>query len=277
MCITCFSATMSDESYIKKLLDDIPVDGGIILLPNSTINITSPIIIYKSNIAIVGDTNTIFLLSSNVNCPVIVVGIQGSECVSNVVLMNIQIDGNRTNQSKELWKLSPLGYPMYNNGVIIQNSKDVFINDVTIHNCISGGLVTTFGVLNLVVSNYVAFNNQFDGIACYQTTNCLFQNLLIFNNLAAGISLDMNFTTNIFDNVLLISNNTGIFIRDSNGNIFSKIRMIDNKRFDIFMVSIDNRTNTGCLYNIFDIKGDGIIRNNDSLCVSNIFKRKLGK
>ncbi len=269
-------ADTTTEMSIKKLLKDAPAEGGTIILPNVTINITSPIIIDKSNIALVGDTNTVLLLSSNANCPVIVVGVQGEPTITNVILMNIQIDGNRTNQSKEFWKNSKLGYPMYNNGIILQNATDILINDIAVYGCISGGLVSTFNVSDLIVSNFVAFNNEFDGLACYQTTNSEFLNLLIFKNLAAGISLDMNFNDNVFDNILLVSNTIGIFIRNSHGNVFDDVRMIGNKRFDVFMASVNNRTNTGCVNNEFTIEGGGEIQNKDPLCVSNVFKRRLG-
>lgn len=264
------------EMNIKQLLKNSPLEGGVIILPNTTINITSPIIISKSNITLVGGTNTIFLLASNMNCPVIIIGVQGEPTITNVILINIQVNGNRNNQSKEFWKNSKLGYPIYNNGIIIQNAKDIFINDVVVYGCSSGGLVSTFNVSELVISNFVSFNNQFDGLACYQTTNSIFLNLLIFNNLAAGMSFDMNFDENIFYNVLLISNTIGIFIRDSHDNIFNDIRMISNARFDIFMASVNNQTNTGCINNDFTIKSNGEIRNKDPLCVNNIFNRKLG-
>jgi hypothetical protein len=276
ICISCSTIPQTTEMSIRQLLKDSPTEGGAIILPNTKINITSPIVISRSNITLVGDTNTVFLLSSNMNCPVIVIGVQGAPAVTNVILMNIQIDGNRTNQSKELWKYSKLGYPMYNNGIIVQNATDILINDIVVSGCISGGLVSTFHVSELVVSNFVAFNNQFDGLACYQTTNSSFLNLLIFKNLAAGISLDLNFNDNIFYNVLLASNIIGIFIRNSNGNVFDDVRMIGNKRFDVFMASVNNKTNTGCINNEFTIKGDGEIHSKDPLCVSNIFKRKLG-
>ncbi len=275
ICIGCSTIPQTTEMSIRQLLNNAS-DGDAIILPNTKIDITSPIVISKSNIALVGDTNTILSLSSNVNCPVIVVGVQGRPVISNVVIMNIQIDGNRTNQSNEFWTNSLLGYPMFNNGIIVQNSKDILINDVVIHGCISGGLVSTFNVSQLVVSNFVAFNNQFDGLACYQTTNSVFLNLLLFNNVAAGISLDMHFNENIFYNVFLVSNTIGIFIRNSHDNKFNKIRMIGNIQYDVFIASVNNKTNTGCANNIFTIRGDGEIHNNDPLCVSNVFNRRLG-
>ena len=37
--------------------------------------------------------------------------------ISNIHISNIKIDGNRTNQTKELWKYLKLKYPIYNNGI----------------------------------------------------------------------------------------------------------------------------------------------------------------
>jgi len=273
--IGCVGLKTNQEIDINELLKNASSEDTI-NLPNRIIYINTPIIISKSNVFLIGDTNTVLFLESNKNCPVIIVGVQEMSMVSNICISNIKIDGNRTNQSKELWKYSKLGYPIYNNGIIIQNAQNIFVDHLQSYDCISGGFVTTFGVSFLMVSNYTAFNNQFDGLACYQTTNSVFVNLFLFNNLAAGISLDMDFNYNFFDNIFLAYNTTGIFIRNSHQNIFQNVQAVGNKKFDIFMASVNEKTNTGCLYNDFTIKGDGKIQNNDSLSVSNIFRQKLG-
>ena len=41
--------------------------------------------------------------------------------------------------------------------------------------------------------NLTAFDNEFDGLACYQTRDCLFTGLYLHDNPGAGISLDLGF------------------------------------------------------------------------------------
>lgn len=270
--VDTYSAT--NQGQIQQLANMI-VSGGSILLPNLEIRINTPILITNSNIKLIGDTNTLLKLDDNSNCPIIVVGVQGTECITNIQLILLQIDGNRTNQQREIWKLSNIGYPIYNNGIVIQNSRDVLVYDVIISDCRSGGFVSTFGVSKLNVINYVAFNNQFDGLACYQTTESIFVNLLLHDNIAAGISLDMEFNNNIFDNIILTRNDIGIFMRNSAGNIFRNVNLHDNKSFDLFISSINNLPMTGCNSNYFDIRYDGKLFKGDNLCTNNVFRYKL--
>jgi len=179
-------------------------NGGTITLPNEVIRINTPLLVTNSNVRIVGDTNTILKLDDNSNCPIIVIGIQGGDVITNSELISLQLDGNRTNQCREIWKLSDIGYPIYNNGIVIQNARDIFLYDIITSNCRSGGLVSTLNVNKLVVVNYVSFNNQFDGISCYQTSNSYFINLYLHDNIAAGISVDMGFNYNIFKNIIIL-------------------------------------------------------------------------
>jgi hypothetical protein len=242
-----------------------------IRLPNKTIEVDAPIILSRSNQKLIGGTNTVLVLKSNANCPVIIIGLQENVPIQKVSIENIRIDGNRLQQTNETWKPSGLGHLMYNNGIIVQNARSVSIKNVTVYNCRSGGLVSTYHVSRLTVDSSEFYNNQFDGIACYQTTKSVFKNSKTHDNLAAGISLDLDFNRNDFKNMDVYNNDIGIFMRKSNGNMFDRIYMAGNRSHDIFMSSVDDLPNTGCSQNTFVLTKNRTIYDRDMQCVSNTY------
>ena len=105
----------------------------------------------------------------------------------------------------------------------MQNVSDSVVEHVTCARCRSGGLVTTRGVRRLTVRDLTAFDNEFDGLACYHTTDCLFTELHLHDNPGAGISLDLAFNHNVISNAVLTANDLGIFMRASCDNQFYDI------------------------------------------------------
>ena len=94
-------------------------------------------------------------------------------CVSDLF-----IDGNRAHQQRELWRLHGEGSEIRNNGITVQRVSDSVVENVTCAWCRSGGLVTTRGVRRLTVRDLTAFDNEFDGLACYQTEDSRFHRTL---------------------------------------------------------------------------------------------------
>ena len=56
-----------------------------------------------------------------------------------------------------------------------------------------------FKTRRLTVCDLNSYDNQFDGLACFLTVDCLFTNLYLHDNPGAGISLDGNFNHNIIE------------------------------------------------------------------------------
>jgi hypothetical protein len=234
------------------------------------IEIKEPVRITQSNTTY---TNETLFLAPRANCPVLIIGNDLGPIITNVLVRYVTIDGNKDKQTTELFANTILG-PINNNGILIQNAKGVTIQNVTIKNCRSGGLVTTHFVTHLLVDNLITYNNYFDGIACYQTLDSEFGNILSYSNNAAGLSFDLMFNRNNFKNVLLANNGIGIFMRDSNFNTFTNLAITHTTLFEIFIAQVDKNTNTGCSYNkFFNVKLEkGIVYTNDSSCVGNVIK-----
>ena len=253
--VLIYSSTISSET--------ISFDGG-------SLQITSPILITNSNTTIRGN-NTSLLLKSNSNCPIIIIGNPYGRPLTNIEVCNLTLHGNRREQSTELWKILPCGI-INNNGIIVQNARDIFVHDINIEGCRSGGLITTFHVSHLIVSNMSSFNNEFDGIACYETKDSIFVNLILYDNRAAGISLDDHFNSNRFRDIYIKNNEVGIFMRNSCSNMFSNIN-IENCHLKMFISHVDKDMKTGCTDNIFEkVVGNGKFIINEETCNNNVFK-----
>jgi hypothetical protein len=132
---------------------------------------------------------TILCLGDNANCPVIL-GAPANEAkgpTHGLHLCDLLVDGNRTHLQKELWRLLPDGTPLNNNGVVVRYVDDAITEHAVCRHCRSGGLVSTARTRRLTVRDFTAYDNQFDGLACYGTKDSHFRQLNLHDNLAAGI------------------------------------------------------------------------------------------
>ncbi len=271
---------------IQKALDGLPLSGEVIL-PAGKIVLQQPIILQHDGETLRGaGETTILTLADNVNCPVIIMGEPLNEpahIVKNLHVSNLFIDGNRLHQQRELWRLEGEGSEIRNNGITVQAVTDSSIEHVTCARCRSGGLVTTHGVRRLSVRNLDAFDNQFDGLACYLTEDSTFDNLSLHNNPGAGISLDLAFDHNVIANAVLAANNLGIFMRASSYNHFDGICIHDSNNYGVFMAQSSELTFNGwrlqpkteCTNNAFtkftaNHCGSAAFRINDPACTNNI-------
>lgn len=127
------------------------------------------------------------------------------------------------------------------------------------------GLVTTLGVKRLTVSGLTAFNNQFDGLACYLTTHSLFTDLYLHDNPCAGISLDLSFDDNVISNAVLTANDLGIFMRSSRDNQFYNVTIHNSHRYGVFMAQTER------------YMADGAEPEPDSSCNQNAFTNLTAK
>jgi hypothetical protein len=276
----------ADESDIQTALDALPDDGGEVVLPAGTIEITQPIFLKRDAQTLRGaGTNTILLLATNANCPVIIMGEpvnQSKSTIKNLCVRDLFIDGNRGAQTRELWKTRGEGSQIRNNGITVQAVSDSLVENVTCARCRSGGLVTTLGVRRLLVRNFESFDNQFDGLACYKTEDSTFTELYLHDNPAAGISLDLGFNHNCISNAILTANDLGIFMRASSNNQFIDVSIHDSRNHGVFMAHTDKKTATGwgaapkteCVRNSFTNLaasncGGSAFRVNNSTCTNN--------
>lgn len=277
--------TYVDSAVIQKALDALPAIGGTVILPPGLITVKSPIFLRRSNQTLQGtDTSdgtkfglrTLLRLVDNANCPVLILGVPVNNplsVLSNLCVRNLVIDGNRAKQKQETWLLAQ-GNQIRNNGITIQRVTDSKVENVTCTRCRSGGLVTTLGVNRLVVDKLDAYDNEFDGLACYLTSDSQFCNLYLHDNPGAGISLDLNFNNNVVRNASLAENDLGIFMRSSHNNQFQNVKIYKSKNFGVFMAHTPAKIATACTGNNFtNISaadcGGAAFRVNDASCVNN--------
>jgi len=272
---------------IQMALDNLP-KGGEVDLGVGTYIVRQPILLQKSRQTVRGrGSDTILFLADGADCPVVILGAQTANPktpVRSVRLANLWIDGNRKNQPKEVWKFLPNGPGIYNNGVDVRTVQDATVEHVVCCRCRSGGMVTSAGTLRLTVKDYTAYDNQFDGMACYYTEDSHFSDLNLHDNLAAGISLDLDFNHNVIDHAVLTGNDLGIFMRQSRNNDFNGLTIHKSRHHGVFMAqTVIGKAacpGTECAGNNFD---DIQITNcggkafvvNDATCTNNVISGGL--
>ena len=272
---------------IQAALNSLPASGGEVVLPPGNFFIRQPLVLRRDFQTLRGSgAATVLRLVDNANCPVIILGQpvnSPKHIVKNLCVSDLTIDGNRKNQTRELWQLTGEGSEIRNNGITIQHIEDSVVRNVVAAHCRSGGLVTTLGVRRLTVKNFESFENEFDGLACYLTEESTFSGLNLHNNPGAGISLDLSFNYNVISNATLTANDLGIFMRSSNQNKFFGVSIQDSRHHGVFIAQAeefrDGMTQlapmTECTHNAFTNLaavncGGAAFRVNDSTCTNNI-------
>jgi parallel beta-helix repeat protein len=283
--ITLSSSATSAE--IQRALDTLPESGGEVVLPPGVFEVRQPIVLQRDHQTLCGSGNaTVLRLADGANCPVIILGQpvnNPQQTIRYLRLSNLFIDGNRYQQQRELWQLQGEGSQIRNNGITVQNVSDSTVEQVTCARCRSGGVVTTRGVRRLTVRDLTAFENEFDGLACYHTENCLFTELYLHDNPGAGISLDLAFNNNVVSNIVLTGNDLGIFMRSSSENRFYNISIRHSRHYGVFMAHVERLTARGwrpvpgteCVRNAFTNLtasncGSAAFRVNNTTCTNNV-------
>jgi hypothetical protein len=272
---------------IQQALDGLPAAGGVVMLPAGKILIRQPVVLRRDFQTLRGTgADTVLWLADDANCPVIIMGEpvnQPQKILKDLCVRDVFIDGNRSHQQRELWQLRGEGSDIRNNGVTVQSVMDSTVEDVTCARCRSGGLVTTLNVRRLTVRDLDSFDNQFDGLACYETQDSLFTDLTLHDNPGAGISLDLAFDHNVISNAVLLADDLGIFMRSSHGNKFQNVSIRDCRHHGVFMAQEMEPTAKGwghvpkteCTHNNFTNLiaancGAAAFRVNDTTCTNNI-------
>lgn len=285
------SADVGSEA-IQHALDNLPSDGGEVVLPEGEFEIVQPIILKGSHQTLRGaGDGTILRLAAGANCPVIIMGEpvnSPKHTIKHLCVQDLFIDGNRRMQQRELWRLKGEGSQIRNNGITVQGVSDSLVEHVTSADCRSGGLVTTRDVRRLTVRGFTAFDNEFDGLACYETERCLFTDLYLHDNPGAGISLDLAFSHNVISNAVLVANDLGVFMRASHDNQFWNVSIRDCQHYGVFMAHTVTRTakgwgqapQTACTDNAFTNLnaancGGPAFRVNNVTCTNNVIIRPM--
>ena len=266
---------------IQKAIHQLPAEGGELRLLPGTYACTHPIVIDKNNVTLRGTGSaTLLRLSDNVNAPVIIMGLaEGvpSRATRHVRVMDLMIDGNRANQTSECMG-GPCSneFPLRNNGISLRRCVDCTVQSVTVFGAMSGGLVTELGCRRLMIRDYTSYDNEFDGLAGYETEDSTFSGIHLYGNKAAGISTDIKFNNNKFYDVTITNNKSvGIFMRDSLDNSFTNLHIRDSAQHGIFLAQVNSDPTTAAMGNTFTSVviarsgGMGFLAN-DASCINNM-------
>jgi hypothetical protein len=266
---------------IQTAIDQLPPEGGELRLLAGIYTCVSPIIIDRDNVTLRGTGSaTLLRLADNTNAPVIVMGLAEnipSRSVRYARVSDLMIDGNRANQTAECMG-GPCSdeFPLRNNGISIRRCVDCVVQSVTVYGAMSGGLVTELGCRRLTIRDYTSYDNEFDGLAGYETEDSTFSGIHLYGNKAAGISTDIKFNNNKFYDVTITDNKTvGIFMRDSLDNSFTNLHIRDSVQHGIFLAQVNTDPSTAATGNTFTgvvisrSGGMGFLAN-DASCINNM-------
>ena len=285
-----YLSAKANSADIQKALDSLPATGGEVVLSAGRYEIQQPVVLRRDHQILRGaGPATVLRLVDNANCPVVIMGEpvnHPQNKLTNLRVSDLAIDGNRSHQQRELWREQGEGSEIRNNGITIQSVSDSSVERVITSRCRSGGVVTTLGVRRLTVRALEAFDNEFDGLACYLTTDSLFTDLYLHDNPGAGISLDLAFNNNIVSNAVLARNDLGIFMRASRENVFYDVSIRNSGHYGVFMAHAEEygagvarpAPQTECVRNAFTNLvavncGGAAFRVNNSTCTDNVIIR----
>jgi hypothetical protein len=230
-------AANSTQEQIQAALDQFAA-GGEVVLAQGIYEIRSPLMLQRDHLTLRGSgSGTVLHLADKANCPVIILGsplATARRTTSQLRLADLEIDGNRLNQQQEFWHSALDGSQLNNNGIDVWDVNDSTVDGVVCRSCRSGGLVTA-STKRLTVHEFTAYDNQYDGLACYLTEESHFSSLHLHDNLAAGISLDLSFNHNVISDAELTANDLGVFMRDSRDNVFQGLKISKSRNHGVFM------------------------------------------
>ncbi len=272
-----------DDNAIRTAISELPAEGGIIVLGPALFPVSKSIVIDRDGVELRGTTSdTILRLTDHANCSVIVIGSMETpipKIVRNVIVRNLVIDGNRGAQEFEC-----CGGPcdggglsfIRNNGITVRGTEDVLIENVATHNNRSGGVVLEKYCRRVHVSNLESYNNEFDGLAAYETEDCTFTQMKLHHNRSAAMSVDWKFNRNLITDSQFTENGSqGIFMRDSADNQFERLTIRDNGEQGMFIAETREIADSASKRNRFNhliVTGNRTqgIRVNDVSCVDNV-------
>ena len=277
-----------DDQDITAALAALPADGGVVELGSGIFSIKHPIIMDRDGIELRGQgPGTVMLLAANANCPVVIIGSASTPAhrlVHQVRVRELVIDGHRSAQAQECYggpvderNLSALR----NNGITIRGAEDILVENVVTRRARSGGVVLEKGCRRVRILGLESHDNEFDGLAAYETEDSSFTRLNLHHNRSAGFSFDWRFNHNrITDSIASENGSQGIFMRDCVGNVFERLQLQGNGEQGVFMAETRTIPGTACRYNKFrtlTITGNKTqgIRINDASCTVNTLETSV--
>lgn len=233
----------ADEVQINQAITDLPAGGGSILLLDGTFTIAAPIVISKSNVALIGsgratriettadismifaDTKTGILLSR--------FWLYGAGAGNNLN-GGIYFDTVTSSQITNLWieHMGDVGI------LFFTNNERILIKGNEITDCLGGIGASTIG--RFIISNNNIHGNSGTGIYFFWTSDTLIVNNIIRENGGNGIYIISNTFYNVISNNVIEDNDVnntasfdGIQLNRADENIIANNRCRNNDRYEI--------------------------------------------
>jgi Right handed beta helix region len=265
---------------IQNEINDLPPQGGRVLIGAGTFTCSDPLVIDRDNVELRGaGPATILRLADGANAPVVIIGQTvpvPTVTRRNITVSDLVIDGNRANQTFECFKGDcSTSNPLRNNAITLRRVTDARIERIAVFGARSGGLVSELTCRRLTIIDFTSSDNHFDGVAGYETENSVFSRVYLHHNMAAGFSFDIAFNNNVISDTVIADNaKVGIFMRDSNDNVFHGLQIRNSGEHGVFLAQVDTDAtkpaagNTFIALTVSHSQGAGI-RINDLSCVNN--------
>jgi hypothetical protein len=226
---------------IQAAIDALPAGGGAVLVKAGSYTCDDSIVIDRDSVTLRGTgAATVLGLGDEVNRPVLILGqtiANPTTTRSHIHVADLSIDGNRAQQAHQCSTSECEGGDfLRNNGISLRRVADTLVENVSVENARSGGLVVEMGSRRVAVRDFTASNSEFDGLAGYNTEDSLFTGLDLHDNEKAGLSFDTDFDHNtISDSTLTGNGSVGVFMRHASDNLFTDIRIRDSFEFGVFL------------------------------------------
>jgi len=245
---------VNDEEEINAAINTLPPAGGKVVLLEGTYNIGSSITILKSNVTLEGSgPGTKLFLVNGANTHVIRVG-NGSTSLNNIKISNLQIDGNKTNQtgiSHGIYFYGGLGYLI----------TDSIVEKCWIRNIRDSGIRLEYCNKVIITKNIVP--SAVYGIYTYTCSAVTIAENTIYSSGSTGIFLSFSGNSVVSGNICLSNNSYGIRISGTGGTNNTIVgNIVGNNTYGIYLFNVSNNTVTG--NTIFSSYWSGIYLTNNS-------------
>lgn len=261
--------TAGSCAKINAAINSLPESGGTVRLGPGIFLCEAAVVIKKDNVSLIGAgrDKTLIKAAPKHAIPVVIIGETKNaptetkkwgiqfypiRQTKNVRVSDMTIDGSRwTNllrDQKNLECYDPQttisqtcdndgGRFIRNNGLTIRGAEHVRVKNIDFKANYSGGVVLEKRSSDIVIENFTAVDNFFDGFAGYETSKSLFKNFEIKKNAFSAISVDLGFEGNKFENGHLHHNgDNGVFSANVGYNIYDNMKVENNRNFPFFVV-----------------------------------------
>lgn len=237
-----------DYDNIQDAIDDLPAEGGIVMMRPGTYVIDSEITINKDNVTIQGQGGaTIIKLTDGYDSNIFMINVSGR---SKILITNLTIDGNRANQTAGTMR-----------GINLYNCSECIISNVWVTDLRTGNIYlddsSNCAIVSCISTNSPGGINLM-GNSSYNTISSN-----IIRNCTAGITMGATFTgvptlNSVTSNTISSIDQDGIWISYCDYNTISN-NVINNCSQQTNNAYSDIILRDGATYNIIS---DNIILEN---------------